>query len=88
MASHVSAKKRIRQTEKRTARNKHIRSTVRSSVRNVRKALDAKDAAAAQAALTVAVRRIDMAVSKGIYHARTGSRYVSRLSAQVAALAA
>jgi small subunit ribosomal protein S20 len=88
VASHVSAKKRIRQTEKRTARNKHVRSTVRSSVRNVRKALEAKDKAAAQAALLVAVKRIDMAVSKGVYHSKTGSRYVSRLSAQVAALAA
>jgi small subunit ribosomal protein S20 len=88
MASHESAKKRIRQTAKRTARNKHIRSTVRNSVRTVRKALDAKDVTAAQAALVVAVKRIDMAVSKGIYHSRTGSRYVSRLSAQVAALAA
>jgi small subunit ribosomal protein S20 len=87
VASHVSAKKRIRQTEKRTARNRHIRSTVRTSVRSVRKALESKDSAAAKAALVVAVKRIDMAVSKGIFHARTGSRYVSRLSAQVAALA-
>ena len=86
MANHRSAKKRIRQTLKRTERNKHIRSTVRSHVKNTRQAIEAGDKAAASAALADAVRRIDMAVSKGIYHRKTGSRYISRLSAQVASL--
>ena len=39
-----------------------------------------------KAALPEALRRIDMAVSKGVFHRKTGSRYVSRLAAQVAAL--
>ena len=86
MAHHRSAKKRIRQTEKRTARNKHIRSTVRSSVKAVRTAIEAKDGTTARTALATAVRRIDSAVSKGVYPRATGSRYISRLSAQVAAL--
>ncbi|NLE46987.1 MAG: 30S ribosomal protein S20 [Sandaracinaceae bacterium] len=86
MANHESAEKRIRQTQKRTARNRHIRSTVRSSVKKVRAAIEAGDVAAAKEALPVAVRRIDMAVSKGVYHRNTGSRYISRLSSQVAAL--
>ncbi len=86
MANHASAKKRIRQTEKRTARNRHIRTTVRTYVKRVRAAIDAADKSAAQQALAVAVRSIDSAVSKGVYHAKTGSRYISRLSQQVAAL--
>ena len=86
MANHASAKKRIRQTIKRTARNKHARSTVRSLVKNVRVALVAGDKAVATEALAKAVRRIDMAVSHGLYHRKTGSRYISRLSSQVAAL--
>ena len=50
-------------------------------------AITTGDKTNAQAALATAVRRIDMAVSKGVYHRKTGSRYISRLSAQVAALA-
>lgn len=87
MANHESSKKRIRQTLKRTERNRHVRSTVRGSVKKVREAITAGDKTNAQAALATAVRRIDMAVSKGVYHRKTGSRYISRLSAQVAALA-
>ncbi|NOY94588.1 MAG: 30S ribosomal protein S20 [Deltaproteobacteria bacterium] len=86
MANHASAKKRIRQTVKRTARNKIIRTNVRTLVKRVRVAIDAGDAAAAKAALPAAIRRIDMAVTKGIYHRKTGSRYISRLSLRVAAL--
>lgn len=86
MANHESSKKRIRQTIKRTARNKHIRSTVRSSVKSVRSAIESKDATVAKEALAAAVRRIDQAVSKGIYHRKTGSRYIARLMAQVGAL--
>ena len=83
MANHASAKKRIRQTIKRTARNRHIRSTVRTYVRRVREAIQAGDKSAASAALGEAVRRIDAAVHKGVYHRKTGSRYISRLTRQV-----
>ena len=86
MANHASAKKRIRQTHKKTARNKHIRSTVRSFVKRVHAAVEAADKSAATDALKIAVRSIDAAVSKGAYHRNTGSRYVSRLSRQVSAL--
>lgn len=86
MANHESSKKRVRQTIKRNERNRHIRATVRGTVKAVRDAIEAGDAAKAKEALAVAVRRLDMAVSKGIYHRNTGSRYISRLSAQVASL--
>lgn len=86
MANHESSKKRIRQTIKRTLRNRHVRSTVRTHVKKVRDAIATGDTSAAQTALASAVRRIDMAVSKGVYHRKTGSRYISRLSEQVAAL--
>ncbi|MEM9187669.1 MAG: 30S ribosomal protein S20 [Myxococcota bacterium] len=86
MANHASAKKRIRQTIKRTARNKHIRSTVRGCVKTVRSAIESGDAEAAKAALPLAIKRIEMAVSKGVYHRKTGSRYVSRLVRQVQGL--
>lgn len=87
MANHVSSEKRIRQTEKRTIRNKHVRTTVRGYVKKVRLAITAGDKKEATSALAVAARKIDMAVAKGIYPRKTGSRYISRLSTQVAALA-
>ena len=86
MANHASAKKRTRQTIKRTARNRHIRTGVRTSVKRVRVAIAAGDVDSAKRALTEAVRKIDAAVSKGVYHRKTGSRYISRLSHQVSAL--
>lgn len=86
MANHASAKKRARQTIKRTARNRNIRTNVRTCVKRVRTAVEAGDAGAAKKALIEAVSRIDGAVSKGIYHRRTGSRYISRLTHQVNAL--
>lgn len=86
MANHASAKKRIRQTAKRTARNRHIRATLRTYVKRVRMAIAAADKPAAEAALKTAVKKIDGAVSKGVFHRKTGSRYISRLSRQVAAL--
>ncbi len=86
MANHASAEKRNRQNIKRRERNRHVRTTVRGLVKVVRTAIAAKDPKAARTALAVAVSKIDGAVSKGVYHPRTGSRYISRLSSQVAAL--
>ncbi|MCS6857026.1 MAG: 30S ribosomal protein S20 [Sandaracinaceae bacterium] len=87
MPNVPSAEKRVRQTKRRTARNKHIRSTARGAIKKVRAAIAAGDLALARQALVVAMRRIDKAVSKGVFHRKTGSRYISRLSAQVHALA-
>lgn len=86
MANHESSKKRMRQTEKRTDRNKHVRTLTRTLVKRVRVAIEQGDKGAAQGALALAVRQIDRAVSKGLYHRRTGSRYISRLSSQVSQL--
>jgi len=86
VANHPSAEKRNRQNIKRRERNTHVRTGVRTLVKRVRAALALGNATEAQTALTAAVRRIDQAVTKGVFHASTGSRYVSRLMAQVAAL--
>jgi small subunit ribosomal protein S20 len=86
MANVESAKKRIRQTAKRTVRNRHVRTSVRTYIKRVREAVKGGDAKAAQTALAEAIRAVDMAVSKGVYHRRTGSRYVARMSQQVRAL--
>jgi small subunit ribosomal protein S20 len=88
VANHASSKKRIRQTAKRTIRSKHVRTGVRGFMKKVRAAVTAGDKKAAQAALTDAVKKIDRAVSKGVFHRKTGSRYIARLTQTVAKLRA
>ncbi|MCI8327540.1 MAG: 30S ribosomal protein S20 [Lachnospiraceae bacterium] len=83
MANIKSAKKRILVTEKRTARNKSIRSAVKTSIKKVDAAIAANDKAAAEAALKAAIGEISRAASKGVYHKNTAARKVSRLTVAV-----
>lgn len=87
MANIKSAKKRILVTETRTARNKSIRSEVKTVTKKVEAAVAAKDAEAAKAALKVAIATIESASSKGIYHKNNSARKVSRLTKLVNTLA-
>ncbi len=80
MANIKSAKKRILVTQTRTARNKAIRSEVKTSIKKVEAAVAANDKAAAEAALKNATSVIESACSKGIYHKNNAARKVSRLS--------
>lgn len=87
MANIKSAKKRILVAETRTARNKAIRSKVKTAIKKVDAAIAAGDKAAAQASLVAATSEIDKATTKGVYHKNTASRKVSRLSKAVSAMA-
>lgn len=87
MANIKSAKKRILVAETRAARNKAIRSKVKTYVKKVEAAIIAGDKAAAQAALVAATSEIDKATTKGVFHKNTASRKVSRLSKAVNAMA-
>lgn len=87
MANHVSALKRARQTEKRTAVNRANRSRFRTSLRALREAIQKGDAQAAAEQYRIAVSVIDKSVQKGVIHANTASRYKSRLNARVKAVA-
>lgn len=80
MANHKSALKRNRQNQIRNARNTHIRTTMRTFVKRVREAVAAKDLAAAEAALVVAIPCIDKAQTKGVIHKSSASRKISRLT--------
>jgi small subunit ribosomal protein S20 len=86
VANHPQAKKRARQRIRITARNKHVRSTVRSFVKHVATAIEAGDKEKAKAALGDAVRQLDRAVTKGVVPRKTASRKISRLTAAVAKL--
>jgi small subunit ribosomal protein S20 len=86
MANTASAKKATRKIDRRTAINKARRSRIRSSWRKVEEALAAGDGAGAQAALKAAETETMRAVSRGVMHANTGSRKVSRLTQRVKTL--
>lgn len=87
MANIKSAKKRILVSETKAARNKAIRSRVKTSIKKVDAAVAAGDKTAAQAALSGAISEIEKAASKGVYHKNTASRKVSRISKAVNTIA-
>ena len=87
MANIKSAKKIILVTETRAARNKSIRSEVKTAIKKVEAAVAANDKDAAKAALTVAISTIESASSKGVYHKNNAGRKVSRLTKLVNTLA-
>ena len=87
MANIKSAKKRILVTKTKAARNKSIRSAVKTSIKKVEAAVAKKDKAAAVDALAAATKTISKAASKGVYHKNNAARKVSRLAKMVNELA-
>ena len=86
MANSPSARKRARQAENRRQHNASLRSMVRTSIKKVVKAIDAKDIDAAKVAYTAAAPVIDRMADKGIIHKNKAARHKSRLNAQIKAL--
>jgi len=80
LANIKSAKKRIRVIARRQARNKHIKSTTKTAVKKVTAAINVGDKNAMQTALRNAISAIDKAATKGVYHKKTASRKISRLT--------
>ena len=84
MPNTKSAKKRARQAEKRRIRNKSIRSYTKTMVKKVMKGVDEGiPREELEARIRDAVKAIDKAVSKGVYHRNEGARRKSRLMAYV-----
>ncbi|MCO6418849.1 30S ribosomal protein S20 [Siccirubricoccus sp. KC 17139] len=88
MANTASARKRIRQTEKRTLRNRARRSRVRTFLRKVEQAIAEGDKGQAQDALKAAQPELQRAATKGVFHRNTVARKLSRLSARIKAIGA
>ncbi|NBO39072.1 30S ribosomal protein S20 [bacterium] len=83
MATHKSAEKRARQTIVRNARNRQVMSTMKTSIRKLRDAIETKqidklDALFRETQSVIAVTR-----RKGVIHANNMARRISRLSAQI-----
>ena len=83
MAQHASALKRHRQSEKRRARNKGLKTQLRHIVRSVRASIEKKDPKDAATTLATASKALSKAASKGVIHRNAASRKIARLSRAV-----
>jgi small subunit ribosomal protein S20 len=88
VANIKSSKKRAKQAVVRNSRNAAQRSMLRTSVKKVLKAIDANDAAGAQAAFAIAQPILDRFSARGLIHKNKAARHKSRLTARIKALQA
>jgi small subunit ribosomal protein S20 len=88
VAQHASARKQMRQSRKRRARNRQNLSQLKTQVKKLRAAIAEGDAGAAESLLPATVGQIDKAAKKGVVHDNAAARYKSRLTRKVRALAA
>jgi len=86
VANHKSAEKRFRQTERRTEVNRARVSRIRTYTKKVEVAIASGDKAAAAEAFKAAQPELMRGATKGVLHANTISRKLSRLSARIKAL--
>ena len=86
MAHSKSAKKRVLVAERNRERNQDVKSRVKTMLKKVLVAVETKEVEAANAALSVAYKELDKAVSKGVMKKNTASRRKARLAAKVNAL--
>ena len=86
MANIKSQVKRNRTNEKARARNKSAKSAIRTAIKNVKLAVEAKDKAKALECANIAYRLIDKSVSDGIQHANTAARQKSTVTRLVNSL--
>ena len=82
---HASAVKAHRQTIKRTAHNRELRSKLRTALKGIRAAIDAGESDRAKALLSETFSIIDKMSNKGIIHDNAAGRYKSRLALRVRA---
>ena len=87
MAHTLSAKKRIRQSEKKRIRNKAAKSNMKTAVKRYLGVVESGDKEAAKTELTNVTSIINKTASKGVIHKNAAARRVSRLTARYNALA-
>lgn len=80
MANIKQQQKRVLTNEKRRQRNKSVRSAARTEMRKFREAVEAGDKAAAEAQLRVASRKLDKAVTKGVFHRNSAANKKSNMA--------
>ncbi|MCC7086772.1 MAG: 30S ribosomal protein S20 [Pirellulales bacterium] len=85
MPNIASAKKRLRQSIKRNARNRSTKSELRTEIRKVRESASAGKIDDAASQFRVAAEKLDRAAAKRIIHPNKAARLKSRLSAHMKA---
>lgn len=80
MANHKSAIKRHKQSIKRAARNRTVKTRIKNVVKAVRAAMKSDDKETAAQLLRSATSVLDKAASKGVIHWKKAARKISRLS--------
>jgi small subunit ribosomal protein S20 len=85
MPNTKSAKKRLRQSLERRARNRAVKSSLKTQIKKVNSAVEGGDAAATDSELRAAAKKLDQAAAKGVIHRNKASRLKSRLAARVKA---
>ncbi|WKD57219.1 30S ribosomal protein S20 [Corynebacterium capitovis DSM 44611] len=80
MANIKQQKKRILTNEKRRLRNKAVRSATRTEIRKFQEAVESGDKAAAEEQLRIASRKLDKAVTKGVYHRNNAANKKSNMA--------
>lgn len=88
MANLKSAIKRVDTNNTKRAQNQRVKSSMRSSIKNVESLIDANDLEGAQKAFTDVSRKIDKTVQNGIIHKNNGNRQKSRLAKRLKQLGA
>lgn len=86
MANSAQARKRARQSVKVNAHNAALRSTMRTAIKKIIKAIESGDKATAASAYTANVSVIDRIADKKIIHKNKAARHKSRLSAAIKAM--
>ncbi len=86
MPNTKSAKKQLRQDQERRARNRSLRSELRTQCRKVREAIKAADLGLAETEFRVAVKKLDRAGARRIIHRNAAARLKSRMSSKIKAL--
>ncbi|RME74499.1 MAG: 30S ribosomal protein S20 [Planctomycetota bacterium] len=79
MAHSKSAKKRIRQNEKRRLHNKALRSAAKTAIKKVMSAIEEGNLEEAKKLLPYAQKKIDKACKRNVIHKNNGARKKSRL---------
>jgi small subunit ribosomal protein S20 len=79
VASHASALKAHRQSVVRREKNRQFRSKLRTALKSIRTAIDARDIEKAKGQVAETASLIDKMASKGIIHDNAAARYKSRI---------
>jgi small subunit ribosomal protein S20 len=87
MANTAQARKRARQSVKVNAHNAALRSTLRTAIKKIIKAVESGDKAVAAASYQENITVIDRIADKKIIHKNKAARHKSRLSAAIKAMA-